>query len=176
MANTVKSSIVGLLVQDERIKDWWVSDAIGIPFLDGKKLSVTFMDYTPAEDAAFLDDADRALSNFFSLGVDYRDSVSEAVHKNCTDYLDMVDWFDGVEDLKAIKTATEIWGFVQPSKIYVTRGRHGDQGIYVSIPCECAWEEEHGLQLVFRQGGKLTRVSGQDGHLTDSDAYGRDSD
>ena len=79
MANTVKSSIVGLLVQDERIKDWWVSDAIGIPFLDGKKLSVTFMDYTPAEDAAFLDDADRALSNFFSLGVDYRDSVSASV-------------------------------------------------------------------------------------------------
>jgi hypothetical protein len=27
------------------------------------------------------------------------------------------------------------------------------------------------LQLVFRQGRQLTRVSGQDGHLTHADAY-----
>lgn len=37
--------------------------------------------------------------------------------------------------------------------------------------CECDWEEEHGLQLVFRQGKKLTRISDQDGHLTEADAY-----
>ena len=40
------------------------------------------------------------------------------------------------------------------------------------MACECEWEQEHGLQLVFRQGKKLTRVSDQDGHLTKADAYG----
>ncbi|MFC7668884.1 DUF6985 domain-containing protein [Hymenobacter humi] len=35
---------------------------------------------------------------------------------------------------------------------------------------ECEWEVEHGLQLVFRQGRMLTRVSQYDGHLTESQA------
>jgi len=39
------------------------------------------------------------------------------------------------------------------------------------VACECDWEPEHGLQLVFRQGRKLTRISAQDGHLTEADAY-----
>ena len=44
-------------------------------------------------------------------------------------------------------------------------------GVYVQVACECAWESEHGLQLVFRQGATLSRVSDQDGHLTHADAY-----
>jgi hypothetical protein len=62
---------------------------------------------------------------------------------------------------------------VHPSEIYVTRRPKNDQDIYIQIACECDWEEEHGLQLVFRQGKKLTRVSSQDGHITEADAYGR---
>lgn len=45
--------------------------------------------------------------------------------------------------------------------------------MYVAVDCRCDWEEEHGLQLVFRQGRMLTRVSDQDGHLTEAHAYGR---
>lgn len=37
--------------------------------------------------------------------------------------------------------------------------------------CNCDWEYEHGLQFVFRQGRVLTRVSAEDGHLTEADAY-----
>lgn len=36
----------------------------------------------------------------------------------------------------------------------------------LSIECECAWEPEHGLQLVFASGERLSRVSPYDGHLT----------
>jgi hypothetical protein len=45
--------------------------------------------------------------------------------------------------------------------------------MYVQIACQCDWEQEHELQLVFRQGRKLTRISYFDGHLTESDAYGK---
>ena len=45
----------------------------------------------------------------------------------------------------------------------------GDRSI--SISAECDWEVEHGLQMVFRGGGRLSRVSDQDGHLTHSDVY-----
>lgn len=41
--------------------------------------------------------------------------------------------------------------------------------LYVQVACACEWE--HGLQLAFRQGKKLTIISDQDGHLTEADAY-----
>jgi len=71
---------------------------------------------------------------------------------------------DGVNSLN-------IWNFVYPSEIYVSRRQHNDKDIYIILACECEWEREHGLQLALRQGKKLTRVSDQDGHLTEADAY-----
>lgn len=42
----------------------------------------------------------------------------------------------------------------------------GQLGLHVVLGCECAWEPEHGLQLVFRDGRRLTRISQFDGDLT----------
>lgn len=75
------------------------------------------------------------------------------------------------EHLRQIKDKNEIWNFIHPTEIYVTRRPYNEQDIYVQIACECDWEKEHGLQFVFRQGRKLTRISEQDGHLTEADAY-----
>ena len=55
----------------------------------------------------------------------------------------------------------------------MSRRAYQEQDIYVQVACECDWEQEHGLQLVFRQGKKLTRISDNDGHLTEADAYGK---
>lgn len=35
------------------------------------------------------------------------------------------------------------------------------------ISCECEWENEHGLQLIFKDGKSLTRVSSVDGSCED---------
>jgi len=52
-------------------------------------------------------------------------------------------------------------------------GREGHMEIEnVQITAECEWEPEHGLQIVYRDGSELKRVSQQDGHLTYVDAYG----
>jgi hypothetical protein len=56
----------------------------------------------------------------------------------------------------------------------VSRDPYGDQRVYVSIECERAWEPEHGLQIVFRDGATVTKVGPYDGHLTNSAAYDDD--
>ena len=77
------------------------------------------------------------------------------------------------DPLRAIKNPNEIWNFIQSTAIYITRRYYNDRDIYVQVACECTWEQEHGLQFVFRQGKKLTRASPQDGHLTEADAWGK---
>jgi hypothetical protein len=57
----------------------------------------------------------------------------------------------------------------------VTRDPYGDRHVYVSLECECDWEPEHGLQIVFRDGREVTKVGPYDGHLTNSAAYADDS-
>jgi hypothetical protein len=76
-----------------------------------------------------------------------------------------------LESAKQIKDKNEIWNFVYPSDIFVSRRHRRDKDIYITLACECEWNKEHGLQFVFRQGKKLTRISNQDGHLTEADAY-----
>lgn len=57
------------------------------------------------------------------------------------------------------------------SEPHISRRSHGDKAVYVSLECNCDWEEEHGLQLVFREGRALVKVGPYDGHLTNADAY-----
>jgi hypothetical protein len=76
------------------------------------------------------------------------------------------------EDLDCdIASAADEWPHVHPKEIFVSRRRQ-DRAIYVQIFAECDWEPEHGLQIVYRNGRLLSRVSDQDGHRTHTDAYG----
>lgn len=171
MKTEIVSKIIGQLKQDNNFPDWWKSEQIEIPFLGNEKLTITFMDFEPEYDKTFLDEADQALANFLKLNLTDRNLISDLAYKNCMDFLEVVE-VDEVDDtLRHIKDQNEIWNFIQPTEIYVTRRPYKEQDIYVQLVCECDWEQEHGLQLVFRQGKKLTRISGQDGHLTEADAY-----
>jgi hypothetical protein len=173
MNNQITSQVLGQLTQDNNFEDWWKSEALEIPFFDNKRLPIIFMDFEPDHDTTFLQEADQALTNFFKLNLADRNSISELAYKNCTDFLDAVDFDDVDQSLREIKDKNEIWKFIHPSEIYVTRRHYKEQDMYVQIACGCDWEQEHGLQLVFRQGKKLTRISDQDGHLTEADAYGK---
>ena len=68
-----------------------------------------------------------------------------------------------------IRSPSAVWDFVTPSEIMVSR-RADDELVYVQICASCRWDVEHGLQVVYRRGETLSRVSAQDGHLTTSDA------
>jgi hypothetical protein len=65
----------------------------------------------------------------------------------------------------------DVLDYVRPGdEPMVKRDRRGDRRVYVSVECECAWEPEHGLQLVFRDGATVTKVGPYDGHLTNAAA------
>jgi hypothetical protein len=165
------SKIIGQLKQDDNFTDWWKSGEIAIPFFGNSKLTITFMGFEPEQDKTFINEADQALANFFELASADRNAISDLAYKNCMDFLTAVGFDKAGEPLRQIKDKNEIWNFIRPTEIYVIRRPYKEQDMYVQIACECDWEQEHGLQLVFKQGKKLTRISDQDGHLTEADAY-----
>jgi hypothetical protein len=165
----IYSKVLGELIQYKDIEDWFESKKIEIPFFDSSPLPFILT----LEGNDFTDDMENAISNFLSLGNDERLKISDLVYKNCREVLDNVELFETDKPMLEIADNREIWKFVRPSKIYVSRRSTGDKDVYIQISCGCNWEEEHGLQLVFRQGKKITRVSDIDGHLTEADAYGK---
>jgi len=155
---------IGELIQDSNVPEWWASRPIPIPFFSGKPLRFIITD-DPVE-SADQPDVENAVANFLALSQTDRLAASEPVYMNYRDFIEAVD----VEELP-VAEPTQIWAFVTPTEIYVSRRHRRDCDVYIQVACACAWEEEHGLQLIFRRGEKLIRVSGQDGHLTEADAY-----
>lgn len=159
----IELETLGTLEQDTDISEWWLSSPIAVPFFGGKRLQFVITTELQAND--FPLDVETAVSNFLSLDEQYKFSVSEAVYRNYCEYI------EAVKDAELpISEPTQIWDYVSPTQIFVSR-RPKDNNIYIQAAAECEWEIEHGLQLIFHNGTKLTRVSIQDGHLTHTDAY-----
>lgn len=131
------------------------------------------MDLVPPEDDHYIAEADMALEHFWAKGHDARMQLSELVHQNCMEFLNAIGYDEMDKPMWDIQDSKEIWQFVHPQEIRLSRRRRRDKDLYLSIECECDWEQEHGLQLVFRQGKQITRVSAQDGWLTEADAFGK---
>lgn len=147
-------SSIGELTQSPDVDKWLVSKPIAIPFFSGKYLQFTIED--EISESQFPQDIEDSIANFLSLTDDDRLSISDKVYKN---YIDMIEAVD-IEPLP-VSSPADIWKFVTPTDIFVCR----DSDVYIQVLCECEWEEEHGLQLIFHLGNKLVRVSYQDGHL-----------
>ena len=173
MSDKISSRVLGPLVQNKRFDDWWESIEIEVPFFENKRLKVIFMDFEPQFDPTFITEADDALDCFLKLGVPDRNGISHLAYKNCIDFLNAVRFEELDRLLRQLEDENDIWKFIYPTEIYISRRLYNDKDIYIQIACECEWEQEHGLQLVFRQGKKLTRISDQDGHLTEADAYNK---
>lgn len=171
MNTCINSAVIGKLAQSIDFPEWWISEPTKIPLLNDNYLKITFLEFVPQQDVAFITDTDKALGNFLSLTPTYLHSFSELLFKQCKEFLESIGYDSDHEALWNLTDPGSIWNFVHPTEIMVSRRHRRDKDIYIVVLCECDWEEEHGLQLVFRQGQILSRVSDQDGHLTRSDAY-----
>lgn len=145
-------------------EEWVCSDEVSVNFFGGKPLRFVITD--PLPNPNLVQQIERALQNFFQLDTHYRDSLSDLVYESYEKTLDAVD-MDPLE----LSTKEDIWKYVYPTEVYISQRHRRDEAIYVQVACECEWEVEHGLQLVFKDGARITRVSQQDGHLTTADAY-----
>jgi hypothetical protein len=161
------SEIAGELTQSKQVPDWWESQPLELPLFNNEKASVTFQGLGTEFS---MEDADKTLADFLSLTHEYKIKLSGLVYKSYMDFMAEIGDNDDFESLK-IADIEEVWNFIQPNGVAVERRPYNDMDIYIAVGCNCEWEQEHGLQLVFRQGKKLTRISGIDGHLTDADAY-----
>ena len=155
---------LGPLTPDSKIPAWLVSAPISVPFFDGQRLTFT-LDGLEESDTS---DVIVAIRAFLALGAETRTAATPYIFANYRRIAELVSADDlGCE----IASPQEVWAHIQPSEIFVSRRHRRDQAIYVQITAECDWEPEHGLQIVFRRGHELVRVSEQDGHLTHADAF-----
>jgi len=168
----IESKVIGKINQNAEFDDWWESEPIQIPFFENKQLKIMFMDFiSEDDDKEFVIEADNALEIFLSKKQEEKLELSEIVYNYCMEFLSAVEYDEKSKSLREIKNKNEIWKYVYPEEIHITRRHRRDEDIYLVITCECEWEQEHGLQLVFRKGKQLIRISDQDGHITEADAF-----
>ncbi len=161
-------SPLGALHPDEDIQDWLVTEPKAIAFLDNQALSFTLIDI--AEDPAPQEFV-AAIEAFMSLPLESRQVVQPYLFQSYQHMLDELEEFELEEWDLEIEDPSETWNFIEFQQIYVSRRAYGDKAVYISVEANCEWEPEHGLQLVYRAGSTLVRVSEQDGSLTNADAF-----
>ncbi len=156
-AMSIESKIVGHLKEDDFDPNFYTSEPIAIPYFDNIKLQIGFIE---AKHVPYMELADKALKIFLTMDAKNRKADSELVQHYYEETLKY-----GYTAPLNVKISQDIWTYVTPKEIIVHWDQHGD--IYLCVSCDCVWEVEHGLQLVFKDGRILTRASGHDGHLTD---------
>ncbi len=147
----------------------YAGDTLNVPFLD-EELEFSVSDLKRGE---ALDDYSAAFRNFLALGAPTREEAARYVFKFYQECASRIEE-SGMEEFELDFIITEeagVWEYVQLYTVTASR-READGLVYIQATGNCDWEEEHGIQLVFREGKKLSRVSEQDGHLTTVDAFG----
>ena len=155
---------LGKVTLDERL-GWYAGTPTYVPIL-GADCRFLLVGYAEDEGKA---DFHAAIANFLRLDTTAFRVADEALLHY---YKDNETWWLRRGE-PVLRTAAQAWSRVtlgrQPM---VSRREKGDRAIYISVESECAWEEEHGLELVFRNGLSLSKLGSYDGHATNSEAYG----
>ncbi len=167
----IQSSSAGIMVRDTRLDDHWSSKPISVKMFGGAMLPVSYYEYDPEKSPDTLPEYETALRNFLSLDLEAKALATPYVHKRCRDDIAAADW-DGRDQLEATTRVPDaVWNHVRPKDVFVTRRMYDEnEDLYVGVQCDCDWDMEHGVLLVYRKGKQLTRVSANDGHVTDADA------
>lgn len=95
-----------------------------------------------------------------------------AASPDLQNYCSDINRFLDPEDELHVDDLNDFWNHVRfGRKVYVERRHHADRKLYVTTEGGCDWGEEHGLQLVLREGLAVTRLGPYDGRLSNVDAY-----
>lgn len=158
---------LGEVTKDEH-SGWYYSKPVPVSMFGGRQCRIVLEGYDEDERK---DEFHVAIANFLSATPAVLREADEPLFRY---YKDFEEWW--LKDREPIRSADELWQSVRlGSEPTVCRRPYGDKGIYVSVECGCDWEEEHGLQLVLKNGLKVNKLGGYDGHLTNSDAFADES-
>jgi hypothetical protein len=153
----MESRIVGQITSVDYDHEFFESRPFPIPYFDNQELKIGFVE---AKHEPYLVEADNVLQNFLGLDKQNRIRDSQLVYHYYSETLKY-----GYTKPFEVSINSDIWSFVYPKEIIVHWDENAD--FYLCVSCGCEWEQEHGLQLVFKDGKELTRASGHDGGFTD---------
>ncbi len=144
---------------------WLRSEPVPVRMFGGKRCRFVFDDYVGDDRPR---DYHAAVANFLASDPAVLLAASEALFLYYKDFEEF--WLE--EGNEPIRTAADTWKYVRfGSEPMVTRRNSGDKGIYISIESECAWEPEHGLEIVLKNGTAMNKLGPHDGHVTNANAY-----
>lgn len=155
---------LGEVTWDEEFS-WYQSQPLAIPLLGGQgRIILEGYDTDPRRE-----DFHAAIARFLAAP---REALRAAEGAIFAYYREMnAHWEPGDEDYVAIESPEGVWRHIEFGEEPGFSRREEDGAIYCSLECWCAWEREHGLQIVLRHGDTVCKVGPYDGHLTHSDAY-----
>lgn len=161
---------LGEVTKDES-SDWLYSTEMKAMILGGRTCRIVVEGYE--EDTA-KEDFHIAIRNFLSAPESVLKEAEAFIYRYYQDANSI--WAPEDEEYLVVATPQEIWNHISlGNEPVVSRRHYGDNAVYVSLECNCDWEPEHGLQIVFKNGLKVNKVGPFNGHLTNSDAYGDES-
>ena len=156
---------LGKVTKDESI-GWHYSEPVKLEVLKDKECRVVLDGYD--EDAA-KEDFHSTIANFLSIPHSVLKDAEVHIYRYYQDVNAQCEPDD--EEFLLIESPGEVWKHVDlGDEPIVSRCPYGDRGVYVSLECNCDWEPEHGLQIVFKNGAQVSKVGPYDGHLTHKDA------
>ena len=147
--------------------NWLISKPIVVKVLDGEKIEFVLEDY---QQDTSKEEFHQAIANFLAIDKTVLKQVQNDIYQYYTDVSNEI----GAEDDYYIDIAKpeDVWSRIELNgPPLVTRRLHGDKLVYITLECNCDWEEEYGLQIVFKQGLFVNKIGPYDSHLTNSDAY-----
>ena len=150
-----------------RCDDGWLrSQPVPVRMFGGQLCAFEFDDYK-SDDAK--DDFHDAVAALLSGGEVVLREADEHLYRYYKDY----EVYYLEQGREAVASSANIWNHVQFGKTVSVRRRSSDDtSVYMLIECECDWEPEHGLQIVLKQGAKVTMLGPFEGHLSNADAWG----
>ena len=157
-------------VQRYEFDNWLKSKPIAVDVFDGEKVEFILEDY--AEDEV-KEGFHQAIANFLAIDESVLKQAQNHIYQY---YKDVADYMTPDEEgYLEIANPQDTWDHIELGATpIVSRRAYGDKEVYISLECDCDWETEHGLQIVFKQGLVVNKVGPYDGHLTNSDAYADD--
>lgn len=151
---------LGVVVDDDAFEGYR-SKAVAVAVLGGIECEFVVEGYDEGEDQ---EDFHAAIRTFLGLGPSVLTDATPAIYEY---YLKVRRELGGELDVE-IEGPDDVLEHVDlGNEPEILRNDDGDGRVYVLLECECDWEPEHGLQLVFREGAAVTRVGPYDGDLAD---------
>jgi hypothetical protein len=148
-----------------------ISQPVALPVLFGARLPIEIEGYDrdPAPD-----DLAAAAAAFVAADESALQAVTDdlyAYRRDCA-----AIWADD-PGVPKVERREDAWHGVRfTGHPTVKRNSAGDRGVYVLVPAACDWAPRQGLQLVFKDGRRITRLGPYDGHLSTADATGNPAD